>query len=160
MFDFTTQTARFHLHTSGGTTFISAFIIFHSYHLLIAGAIPGLDFCLFSNVSSFLPFCPIALCFVVHFLQEGLSHLNAQRYSLLNVSGVYKQKEKDLEKQTPDLSSCRTIQMLGQKGWQMIPVVSQGRDVHRYNQKGKITPRTLQKLWLPTPALSNFHSEQ
>lgn len=38
-----------------------------------------------------------------HFLQEGFSHLNTQPCILWNVRGHYKQREKDLEKQTPDL---------------------------------------------------------
>lgn len=40
---------------------------------------------------------------MVHFLHKLLSHLNTQQYSLWNVSGLYKQREKDTEKQTPDL---------------------------------------------------------
>lgn len=41
------------------------------------------------------------LCFIIRFLQEGLSHLNTQQYDLGNVRGLHKQREKDLEKEIP-----------------------------------------------------------
>lgn len=94
----------FHLPLSGDTSFISAFIVFHSHHLLRAGAVPGRNFCLFSNLCLFCCCVPeLWECSMGHFLREGFSHLNTQPCSLWNVHGHYKQREKDLEKQTLNL---------------------------------------------------------
>lgn len=91
----------FHLPPSGDTTFISAFIIFYSHHLLRAGAIPGQNFCLFSNLCLFCCCVPeLWECSMGHFLQEVFSHLNTQPCGLWNVRGHYEQREKDLEKET------------------------------------------------------------
>lgn len=109
----------FHLPLSGDTTFISAFILFYSHHLLRAAAIPGWNFCLFSNLCLFCCRVPeLWECSMGHFLQEVFSHLN----SLWNACGHYKQREKDLEKK-PNLiylchpRVCSSLQGIWE-GWQ------------------------------------------